>query len=349
MAKYANLFNGGTPGAEGLPFSQVTASSADGAVAPSEPDGQLGKGFRLLFVDDEGSVLKALRRIFMDENYKISTASSAEQALEMLSGQAFHLVISDHRMPGLSGAELLKQVKSRWPDTIRIMLTGHADVQSVMGAVNEGAVYKFITKPWNDEDLRLTVSLALQQYLLVQENKSLRIVTHQQKLKLKKVTQLLGENHAFLGNLLVKAELIEPTQFQQALQDCRPDEFITESLARLGFVSENKLARTLQERLHLDNLDLKEVNLSREVVRLFPRDLCIKHCMLPVQLAGKEVTLALADPSDIYKLDDLARMTGLKVNPVIARAGDIRKQLLLAHGKVDGGDWTLMESPTSSL
>ncbi|ORJ63366.1 secretion system protein E [Geothermobacter hydrogeniphilus] len=332
MARYAGLFNG-------APLPTALPGEEQGRCSPREVDSVRAnrdeKVFRLLFVDDEEPVLKSLQRIFLDENYQIVTAASAEQALELLASQSFQLIISDHRMPGMSGADLLKEVKRQWPEIIRIMLTGHADVQSIMGAVNEGAVYKFITKPWNDEDLRLTVSLALQQYLLIQENRNLRLVTREQKEKLKKVTQLLGENHAFLGNLLVRAGLIEEADFQQALHDRRPDEFITETLARLGLASENRIFRTLQERLHLEGLDLREVSLSREVVCLLPRELCEKHCMLPIRLEGREMALALADPSDIYKLDDLSRMTGFKIRPIVARASEVRQQLLAVYGSVD--------------
>src|SRR5690349_8455599 len=138
MSRYAGLF------------------SAAGKVEQEELARELQGGddrkFTLLFVDDEDGVLAAMRRIFSDENYVIITVNSAAKALTIMESEPVNLILSDHRMPGMSGAELLKTVRERWPETIRIMLTGHADVNSIMGAVKEGAVYKFITKPWNDED-----------------------------------------------------------------------------------------------------------------------------------------------------------------------------------------------------
>lgn len=332
MAKYAELF-GGKNSTKDASVSLLKKSQQEmKEPVESRSKASSGKGFRLLFVDDEESVLTALTRIFLDENYHIETVGSADEALEMLSRQSFHLVISDHRMPGVTGADLLKTIKERWPDTIRIMLTGYADVQSIMGAVNEGAVYKFITKPWNDEDLRLTVSLALQQYVLIQENKKLKKVSKEQKEKLKDFSKLLGENHSFLGNLLVNSGQMELGDFQNALGDRRPDEFITEALVRLGLTSESRIVKALQDQLRLEYVDLKEIGVNSEVVKLLPENLCKQHRMLPIRLDNKTLTLALADPTDIYKLDDITRLTGLNIRSVIARAKDVQEQLELVFG-----------------
>jgi len=177
MSKYADLFK-----AEGTTKQTTPARNERDEDMPSATEDR----FSLLFVDDEENVLNALKRVFLDENYVILTATSPSGAMDLLERERVHLVISDHRMPGgVTGAQFLQEVKERWPKTIRIMLTGYADIQSIMGAVNEGAVYKFITKPWNDEDLRLTVSLALQQYVLIRENEHLKEVTKQQKQKIR--------------------------------------------------------------------------------------------------------------------------------------------------------------------
>ncbi|MBI5656492.1 MAG: response regulator, partial [Geobacter sp.] len=135
MAKYAELFR---------PEGSPAGNEAPSAGSAERTDQQ----FTVLFVDDEEGVLSAMKRIFLEESYTILTATSADKALAVMERERVHLLVSDHRMPGMTGAELLKEVKNRWPETIRIMLTGHADVNSIMGAVKEGAVYKFITKPW---------------------------------------------------------------------------------------------------------------------------------------------------------------------------------------------------------
>ncbi|WP_049824381.1 response regulator [Desulfurivibrio alkaliphilus] len=155
--------------------------------------------YTLLLVDDEESVLRALRRLFREDGYRIFTATDADQALAVMAAEPVQLVISDFRMPGRDGVQLLKEIKVRWPETIRIMLTGYTDIDSIMAAVNEGAVYKFITKPWNDEDLRLTVRLAREQYSLRRENRELKMLAERQAAKLDKGRNRLGEDHGGAG------------------------------------------------------------------------------------------------------------------------------------------------------
>jgi EAL domain-containing protein (putative c-di-GMP-specific phosphodiesterase class I)/CheY-like chemotaxis protein len=109
---------------------------------------------RLLLVDDEVNIVAALKRLLRPDGYEISSANCGEQGLEILAQQQVDVIISDQRMPGLSGADFLRQARKLRPDTIRIMLSGYTELQSVTDAVNEGAIYKFLTKPWDDEQLR---------------------------------------------------------------------------------------------------------------------------------------------------------------------------------------------------
>lgn len=320
MSKLAGLFRA----AAGEPDAGQVESSQPGDDQSLLPQG----GFTLLFVDDEEGVLKALRRIFIDENYQILTASSGEGALQLLERHDVQLMITDHRMPGMTGAQLLRQVKERWPAMIRIMLTGFADVQSIMGAVNEGAVYKFITKPWNDEDLRLTVSLALQQYVLLQENRKLKEVNRKQQEKIKNYAARVADSSGILGTILTKAGQVTTADFDQARKLRQQGEFIIDTLVRLGLTTEVKVIRALQSHLHLDVVDLRELAIPPEVARFLPRELCEKSRIIPVRLQGRQLTLAMADPSDIFKIDNLALMTGFKVIPVIAGSAEIRAQLL---------------------
>ncbi len=324
MSKYAEL------------FKTVTLGESAHAEPPEETDGNGqgdgGDGFTFLFVDDEESVLNALKRIFLDENYRILTATSAEKALEIMEQEKVHLIISDHRMPKITGAELLSDVKQQWPDTIRIMLTGYADIQSIMGAVNDGAVYKFITKPWNDEDLRLTVSLALQQYVLIEENRKLKEITKQQQLKIRNYSAHFNENRGIMGNILVKSGIIKKADLDRAFKEKEDEEFLGETLVRLGLTTESKIVRSLQEHLNLEYVDLREMTLSAGIVGFLPRDLCEKNRLIPVKLADKQVTIAMADPSDIFKCDNIALMTGLKIVPVIAKSSDIMFQLNRVYG-----------------
>ncbi len=123
--------------------------------------------YRILLVDDEPNVLNALQRVLRQENYQVVTANNGKEALELLRHAPFHLIITDYMMPVMNGGDLLRQAKTLHPEMIRILLTGHADTAAIMAVVNEGAVYKFILKPWNDDELRVTLALALEQSELI--------------------------------------------------------------------------------------------------------------------------------------------------------------------------------------
>jgi len=127
----------------------------------------------LLVVDDEPNVLSSLRRLLRREGYKLHMATSGEEALELLTRERVDLVITDGRMPSMSGIELLKRVKALYPDTVRMILTGYTDVLELADAINEGQAYKFVLKPWNDEELRLSIRHALEYHHLVKENEQL--------------------------------------------------------------------------------------------------------------------------------------------------------------------------------
>jgi len=130
---------------------------------------------KILCVDDERNVLRALQRVFMDSDYEILTAESGEKGLEILKENqgSIPLIISDYRMPGMNGVDFLKEAYRICPDTIRIVLSGYADIASMVEAINEGHIYKFIPKPWNDEELKVTISNALDHYFTQMKNKQL--------------------------------------------------------------------------------------------------------------------------------------------------------------------------------
>lgn len=120
--------------------------------------------YNLLLVDDEENILSALQRIFRgDETLEIITASSAQDALQKIANVSVDVVISDQRMPGMRGAELLQEIKARYPDSIRFLLSGYADIEAIISAINEGDIYRFIKKPWDNVELKNMVKQSLEQ------------------------------------------------------------------------------------------------------------------------------------------------------------------------------------------
>lgn len=128
---------------------------------------------RILMVDDEANVLKALKRLFFDTDYKLFTAESGARGLEICQEEEIDLVISDYRMPEMTGVQFLSKVMELHPHTMRIILSGYADVSAIVEAINDGHVYKFLSKPWNDQDLLTTVQRSLEHFDLLNENRSL--------------------------------------------------------------------------------------------------------------------------------------------------------------------------------
>ncbi|MCL4457060.1 MAG: response regulator [Nitrospirae bacterium] len=150
---------------------------------------------KILCVDDEQNVLNALKRLFIDEPYEIFTAISGQDGLKILEQENVNLVISDYRMPGMNGVEFLREVYRSWPDTVRIVLSGYADTAAIVSAINEGHIYKFIPKPWNDDDLKVTISNAIERYSLLKKNREL---SAELRKKNKELEKLLEEKSAHL-------------------------------------------------------------------------------------------------------------------------------------------------------
>ncbi|MBU0483045.1 MAG: response regulator [Proteobacteria bacterium] len=140
----------------------------------TEPNGEHMTEKTILFVDDEKNILTTLKRVFMEEDYRILTANSGEEALGLIDGgENPTVIVSDQRMPQMTGAEFLAQAKEKLPNSIRMVLTGYADVNAAMDSINLGGVERYIMKPWNDDELRNTVRGAFEIHDLRELNKEL--------------------------------------------------------------------------------------------------------------------------------------------------------------------------------
>ena len=124
----------------------------------------------VLIVDDDEHVRRALKRVLKRARCRLHEAPDADGALAFLTVEPVHVVVSDYRMPGMSGVEFLRLVKERWPRVQRVLLTGQADTAAIEEAVNQSEIFRFIWKPWDDAHLLLTIQSAIDQYRLVEEN-----------------------------------------------------------------------------------------------------------------------------------------------------------------------------------
>jgi len=188
--------------------------------------------FRVLAVDDEPNVLSALQRSLRSRGYQVSTAEGGAAALAQLAQLQPHVIISDMRMPGMNGAEFLKASREHSPNAVRLLLTGYADITSALQAVNEGEVFRYLTKPWNDGLLNAALEEGLERHRLRTERDQLLALTARQNVELQ------GLNHNLEGLVQARTE-----ELQQALAR---NEQVHQQLKR-GFVATMQMFSSLVE------------------------------------------------------------------------------------------------------
>jgi len=176
----------------------------------------------VMFVDDEEHILKSLRRLFRKEGYEILSYSDPKEAAKAVGEKEIDVIVSDQRMPGMSGAELLAHAREVNPDAVRIMLTGYTDLQSAEEAINKGEVWRFLVKPWNDEDLRVTVRQAVNLVEMRRSQKRMIAQIRAQNMELAKLTEQLKQRAESSEKKLDK--------FQKKIAD-------TDKLASLGLMA----------------------------------------------------------------------------------------------------------------
>ena len=130
------------------------------------------KDFNILYVDDEEQNLISMKATFR-KDYNVFTAIGGKEGLKVMKEHDIQIVITDQRMPGMTGVEFLEVVVPEYPDTIRILLTGFSDVEAIIGAINSGRIFRYITKPWDENELRMTFENARQLYDLQKRNNQL--------------------------------------------------------------------------------------------------------------------------------------------------------------------------------
>jgi len=178
---------------------------------------------KILLVDDEGDILQSLRRL-LRKKFEMTTTVDPEEALRHLEQDTYAILLSDQRMPTMEGTELMAKAREISPDTVRIILTGYADINAATDAINQGGVYRFLQKPWNDAELLATLSQAADHFALVKENTRLQALTEKQNDKLK----------AF--NRSMQAKIVERTKQISQLNEVLSNAFrgTTQMLAKLA-------------------------------------------------------------------------------------------------------------------
>ncbi len=172
---------------------------------------------RVLLVDDEENVLNSIKRLLFDEDLEVFTAVSGTAGLDILKEYEIAVIISDQRMPQMSGAEFLSRAEKISPDTVRIILTAYADTTSAIEAINEGGVYRYISKPWKDRELSGIIRQSVQRYHLLRENRLVALLTLKQNKELKTWSEEL-EKHIKQQTLDINNQNLELQRLNERLR-----------------------------------------------------------------------------------------------------------------------------------
>lgn len=272
--------------------------------APLDHPDNPGAVATLLCVDDEPNILSSLRRLLRARGYRVLLADSGAAALALLATETVDLVISDMRMPQMDGAQLLAEVRLRHPGVIRLLLTGYADIASILDAINRGEIYRYITKPWDDNDIVLTVRDALQRRALEQDKLRLEALTRQQNEELKALnlsleakvetrTQQLRRSHDELQvvNTKLKMNFITTIKLFSAMIEMRGGNLAGHS-RRVA-----DLARKLATEMGLDAIATQEIFIAALLLDIGKIGLSDNLLAKPVTLMnGEELGLFRKHP-----------------------------------------------------
>jgi response regulator RpfG family c-di-GMP phosphodiesterase len=189
----------------------------------------------VLFVDDEDSILRSLQRSLRKEPYRILTAGSGKEGLAILETEKVQLVVSDQRMPVMTGSQFLHEVQAVSPDSVRVILSGYAEPNIIVDAINNGGIHRFIGKPWNDEELKTTLRQCLEHYHIVQENRRLSELSVRQVHELERLNRQLESTVVERTRSLVLAQEVLERLPRMVLGISREREImVTNGAARHG-------------------------------------------------------------------------------------------------------------------
>lgn len=220
----------------------------------------------LLIIDDEPEIVKALTRQFR-RYYNVFSTTNAEEAFNILEREHIQVVVSDQRMPGMSGVEFFSRIKSKYPDALKLILTGYSDIEAVIGAINEGQIFRYVTKPWNPDELNIIVKEAFEKHELITNNRKLmqqlqdanetleiKVLDRTKELELanKKLLELNVEKNRYIG--MVAHDLRNPIG-------------VAESFSALLIEDLDKIEKDV-EREYLEHIN-KSCNFSLDLIHNF--------------------------------------------------------------------------------
>lgn len=276
---------------------------------PADVLQDLAPVWSILCVDDEPNIVAALRRLFRGSGYRVATATSGAEALSLLEQAPTDLIFSDMRMPGMDGTQLLAEVRSRWPDTTRILLTGYADIKSTIAAINSGEVYRYITKPWDDAEILTTARQVFERKNLEREKLRLEAMLHSSNTALAELNAGLEEKVAartselqqlsqklkrnYLTSIKVFSNLMEWRGRQLSGHSRRVADLARRTASAMGMAENDQQDTFIAGLMHdIGQISLSDAILAKPVPRLSEEELVLyrRHTLL-----GEQALMALDD------------------------------------------------------
>lgn len=272
--------------------------------------------YTILFVDDEPNILQSIKRLFFNyPDIEILTAKNAEEGAGILATQKVDVLISDEKMPGIQGSQFVQYVRERFPDVVRCILTGYADTDSILSAVNRGEVYRYLVKPWNDGDLISTVRSAAEYSRLRRYNQELQ-------------TQLKRQNESLKSEVARRTEYLQKALTTAKNATAELNEHLGGIVSILSHFIElihpeiaehsSKVARLSERIAHIMELDRDEIQLIRTAALLEE-----------IGRLGSERDLNANDSSHAEK--------GAVLLESISSLGKIAQIIRYHHARYDGG------------
>lgn len=256
----------------------------------------------ILCVDDESDILDSLERAF-HKKFNVLKANSGKKGIALLEKQEVSVIISDQRMPEMTGVEFLKESQRIQPECIRILLTGHTDISSVVGAINSGQVYRYITKPWDTIDLTNTVEKAAETYAMSRQIKQKNIELKKALDELKTLDQAKSQ-FMILINHELKTPLTVITSFLDLLKDTALDKEQTQYASRIE-EGTFKLTHLIEDVLDIISIEAGVLDIFKETLsndRIFKSDYAVffNHSL---KLKSQKLDIKISDRKFSFKAD----------------------------------------------
>lgn len=248
----------------------------------------------MLFIDDEENILKAVKRLFVETEYKILTALSGKEGLDYLRNEKVNVLVTDQRMPGMTGLDVIREALKIAPNTIMIILTAYSDIDVTIAAINDGHIYKYIVKPWDDEEFKTIIEEAIELNIRRDKTTEAYVQTLEYKEEIDRIANKL--RNADFKEILAIADTVEYRD-NYTIDHCRRMTEHVQLLAdKLSFTKEQRDALVRGAVLHdIGKITIPVSILNKAGPLTFEEYTIIKHH----SLNGAEITSRVYDLNDI--------------------------------------------------